>query len=87
MTLYFTVMIKNESNRNGLEKSAKEEFRIMLPNPEIGVPYIYAYVEFNKAIKKLEDLKQYQLAIPTTFPDQCQNTKTRKPENRKTKPT
>ena len=80
-------MIKNESNRNGLEKSAKEEFRIMLPNPEIGVPYIYAYVEFNKAIKKLEDLKQYQLAIPTTFPDQSQNTKTRKPENRKTKPT
>ena len=29
----------------------------MLPNPEVGVPYILAYYKFNKAIKELEELK------------------------------
>ena len=55
----FTVSIKHkeESNENDKEKSPKEEFRKMLPNPEVSVPYILAYYKFNKAIKELEELK------------------------------
>ena len=34
----------------------------MIPNPEVGVPYIFAFVEFNKEMKKLEELKKQELS-------------------------
>ena len=37
----------------------------MLPNPEVGVPYILAYDKFNKAIKELEELKNEELNSDT----------------------
>ena len=48
-----------------MEKSPKEEYRKMLPNPEVGVPYILAYDKFNKAIKELEELKNEELNSDT----------------------
>ena len=41
-----------------MEESQKEDLRKMIPNPGVGVPYIYAYVKFNQELKKLEELEQ-----------------------------
>ena len=55
---WFTVINDEEiSTENYFEKSPKGHFIKMLPNPEVGVPFIYAYDKFNKEIKKLEELK------------------------------
>ena len=33
----------------------------MIPNPGVGVPYIYAYAKFNQELKKLEEFEQEKL--------------------------
>ena len=40
-----------------MEESQKEDWKKMIPNPGVGVPYIYAYAKFNQELKKLEELK------------------------------
>ena len=47
----------------------------MLPNPEVGVPYILAYDKFNQAIKELEELKNEVLNSETRSKNE--NTKER----------
>ena len=44
-----------------MEESQKEDWKKMIPNPGVGVPYIYAYAKFNQELKKLEELEQKEL--------------------------
>ena len=41
-----------------MEESQKEDWKKMIPNPGVGVPYIYAYAKFNQELKKLEELEK-----------------------------
>ena len=60
---WFTVINDEEiSTENYVEKSPKAHFIKMLPNPEVGVPFIYAYDKFNKEIEKLEELQKEELS-------------------------
>ena len=41
-----------------MKESQKEDWKKMIPNPGVGVPYIYAYAKFNQELKKLEELEK-----------------------------
>ena len=62
--IFSVINDKEISTENHLEKekSRKGHFVKMLPNPEVGVPFILAYDKFNKEIKKLEELQQQGLS-------------------------
>ena len=61
--MFFTVITDKElSTENYVEQSPKAHFIKMLPNPEVGVPFIYAYDKFNKEIEKLEELQKEELS-------------------------